>query len=55
MNEEFYDNSILLGTKISERGHLPAYGFYDNSILLGTKMIEHEAAIQYGFTITQFF
>ena len=34
----FYDNSILLGTKMVEMILRQAVGFYDNSILLGTKI-----------------
>ena len=34
----FYDNSILLGTKITDSGLSSTDGFYDNSILLGTKI-----------------
>ena len=36
----FYDNSILLGTKIMTSFWLIAQGFYDNSILLGTKITQ---------------
>ena len=34
----FYDNSILLGTKINDSKFFCISGFYDNSILLGTKI-----------------
>ena len=40
MNDfQFYDNSILPGTKISEAWTIPVKPFYDNSILSGTKII----------------
>ena len=39
MNDfQFYDNSILPGTKISEAWTIPVKPFYDNSILSGTKI-----------------
>ena len=38
MMKLFYDNSILLGTKIRLTLHLSKNEFYDNSILLGTKI-----------------
>ena len=51
----FYDNSILLGTKIGEELNLCSDAFYDNSILLGTKMVYDLEPILSSFTITQFF
>ena len=38
---EFYDNSILLGTKIQSDDPILPKTFYDNSILLGTKIRLH--------------
>ena len=35
---KFYDNSILLGTKIPKGNYGIGVPFYDNSILLGTKI-----------------
>ena len=35
----FYDNSILLGTKMLDEENVMFSVFYDNSILLGTKMM----------------
>ena len=51
----FYDNSILLGTKMVEMILRQAVGFYDNSILLGTKICEKRGIFMSSFTITQFF
>ena len=40
-SDEFYDNSILLGTKIHRQRKEVTPWFYDNSILLGTKIHAH--------------
>ena len=51
----FYDNSILLGTKIACDLYDELDSFYDNSILLGTKIILANFQEVDSFTITQFF
>ena len=52
---QFYDNSILSGTKIGVRLHTHIFSFYDNSILSGTKIYQSQPKNLYCFTITQFF
>ena len=52
---QFYDNSILSGTKIRSEKNDKSFPFYDNSILSGTKIPPFCSALSYGFTITQFF
>ena len=36
---QFYDNSILSGTKIRSEKNDKSFPFYDNSILSGTKIV----------------
>ena len=52
---QFYDNSILSGTKIGWYAVDENGKFYDNSILSGTKIITLPPTYQSSFTITQFF
>ena len=52
---QFYDNSILPGTKIGILVYPGAFWFYDNSILPGTKICNVYTDPKGSFTITQFF
>ena len=53
--KQFYDNSILPGTKMNADTSKYFDGFYDNSILPGTKIFYTDFIIGICFTITQFF
>ena len=52
---QFYDDSILSGTKTSLTASVQGLLFYDDSILSGTKTGECDSMRIVGFMMTQFF